>query len=86
MRGDDTGYIDNMRIDPALCHQILILVESDPKAGTGEFIRDANFVGAGGTVWRTVADRSPTNLSTRSASGGYLVFSRGHNLQRRGAP
>ncbi len=28
-----------MRIDPALCQKILIAVEADPMAGTGQFIR-----------------------------------------------
>jgi hypothetical protein len=28
-----------MRIDPVLCHKILIAVEADPNAGSGQFIR-----------------------------------------------
>lgn len=33
------GYTLRMRIDPLLCQKILIAVESDPNAGTGQFIR-----------------------------------------------
>lgn len=28
-----------MRIDPAVCHKILVGVESDPNAGSGQFLR-----------------------------------------------
>ena len=28
-----------MRIDPALCQKILIAVESDPQAGSGQFLK-----------------------------------------------
>jgi hypothetical protein len=35
------GYNPHMRIDPAVCEKILIAVESDPQAGTGQGVRIA---------------------------------------------
>src|SRR3954468_18090331 len=34
-----SGHVARMRVDPALCEKILIAVEADPMAGTGQFIR-----------------------------------------------
>jgi hypothetical protein len=31
-------YTHSMRIDPALCQKLLIMVEGDPKAGSGQFL------------------------------------------------
>jgi hypothetical protein len=28
-----------MRIDPAVCHKILVAIEGDPNAGSGQFLR-----------------------------------------------